>query len=117
MAFEASCTAITAMEGATECTVGSAILRFNCGFHGIEYAKDNANNIARDVCDYVFPDEAPYILIKNRLKDEKHKVDFKAVIDNGDDVHIRGGNWLSAQKSGILAKRKRFQGKSRSKGR
>lgn len=105
-AFESACSTVTAMEGAPECTVGSAVIGENCGFHGHEFAKRNAQNIARDVCDYVFPDSDPYILIENHLDKAEHEVDFQAVIDAGDDVHIRGGNWLAAGDNGILASHK-----------
>lgn len=105
-AFETACSTVTAMEGAPVCTVGSAVIGFNCGLHDEQYAKRNAQNIARDVCDYVFPDSDPYILIENHLEQEDHEVDFKAVVDKGDDVHIRGGNWLAAGDSGILASHK-----------
>lgn len=106
LAFEASCSAVTAVKGAPECTVGSAVIGANCGFHGNAYAKDNAKNIARDVCDYVFPDSDPYILIENHLENAEHQVDFSAIIDKGDNVHVRGNNWLPAGETGILASHK-----------
>ncbi len=105
-AFDAACSAATAMEGALVCLIGGKVVGANCGFHGNEYATKNARNIARDVCDYVFPDANPYILIENRLKKGEHSVDFKAVIGSGGDVHMRGDNWLEAGHTGILASHK-----------
>lgn len=107
--FDAACTAVTAAAGAAgapECIIGAQVIGFNCGFHGSKYATRNAKNIARDVCDYVFPDSDPYILLSNNLKNKEHKVDFRAIIDAGDDVHMRGDNWVESGGSGILASHK-----------
>lgn len=105
LAFETACSAATAVEGVPECTIGSAILGANCKVFGKKYVQNEAKDIARDICDYIYPDTDPYIMLENHLK--SHKVDFRAVISHaGDDVHMRGNNWLEAEGIGILASHK-----------
>lgn len=105
LAFDTACSAATAIEGAPECTLGAAILGANCKFFGKKYVQNEAKDIARDICDYIYPDTDPYIIIENHLKN--HKVDFQAVIAKaGDDVHMRGNDWLDPENTGVLASHK-----------
>lgn len=105
LAFESVCSAASAAEGAPECTVGAVRLSAVCTFFGGAFVANQAKDIAADVCDYIYPDTDPYILVENHL--QKHKIDFRAVINKaGDDVHLRGNNWLKGEDIGILSSHK-----------
>jgi hypothetical protein len=103
--FDVACISITAAETAATstvpCSIGSAILGFNCKYYGKKYAQQNAENIGKNICDVVYPDTAPYIFIENHL--EAQKIDFSVVVKAGNDIHMHGNNWLEGKSIGILA--------------
>jgi len=111
-AFETECTSLVSAAtsgagtapAATICGVASARITAVCLTLGAKATKAETKSIADDICDYVYPDSSPYIIVENHLN--KHKVDFQADIKNGDDVHLRGNNWLGGKEIGILASHK-----------
>jgi len=110
--FEIECTALIsaatggsgAAPGGIICGVGATKIGTVCATLGVKATKAETKNIANDICDYVYPDSDPYIIVENHLK--KHKIDFQANIRNGDNVHLRGGNWLNPKDIGVLASHK-----------
>lgn len=104
-AFGAACEAGTFGLGTPGCIVGAIVLDCSCEFMGKDYVHKQAGALAGDICDIgTQADKMPYIVVQNKLKN--HKIDFQVEISGGDNVHMRGDNWLKPGLTGVLASTK-----------
>lgn len=110
LAFGGACEAGTLGLGTPGCIAGGIVLDVSCDFLGFDYVHKEAGAMAGDICDVAGSvDDMPSIVVQNKLK--KHEIDFQVEITGGDNVHMRGKNWLKPGRSGVLASYK-MDGKS-----